>query len=134
MMRQTPFDRHGTTLVECVVAASILSVAIGTVTTCVFRVSNIWTDTGHHRIAVQEVSNHLEVLTQLPVAEIQAAIDSLTVSDAVGRSLANATLTGELLNDEFGERVRLELRWQSSRPVRPIRMTAWLAATATEAP
>ncbi len=124
--------RRGTTLVECIVAASILSVAIGTVTTAVFRIGRIWTDTAHYRIALQEVSNHLESLTQLPPDQVQPAIDSLTVSSTVGRSLVDAKLSGELIQDEFGDRVKLELIWPSERAIRPIRLTAWLTESSAE--
>lgn len=123
---------RGTTLVECIVAASVLTVAIGTVTTAVVRISRIWTDTAHYRIALQEVSNHLETLTQLPADQVQAAIESLTVSPEVSRSLVDAKWSGELVQDAFGERVKLELSWQDGRPVRPVRMTAWLVEPPTE--
>lgn len=119
-------------MVECIVAASILSVALGTVTTAVFRIGRIWTDAAHYRIALQEVSNHLESLTQLPPEQVQPAIDSLAVSTAVGRSLVDAKLSGELLQDEFGDRVKLELSWDGGRPTRPIRMMAWLTGARTE--
>jgi len=131
-MNKMKLPRRGTTLLECIVAASILSVAIGTVTTAVFRIGRIWTDTGHYRISLQEVSNHLESLTQLPPEQVQPAIDSLAVSAALARSLVDAKLTGELVQDDFGDRVKLELSWRDGRSVRPIRMTAWLAESNTE--
>jgi len=131
-MTHVTLPRRGTTLLECIVAASILSVAIGTVTMGVFRIGRIWTDTGHYRIALQEVSNQLESLTQLPPAQVQPAIESLAISSQVARSLGDAKLTGELVQDEFGDRVKLELSWREGRSTRPIRMTAWLAEPITE--
>jgi hypothetical protein len=131
-MKKVNVPRRGTTLVECIVAASILSVAIGTVTTAVFRIGRIWTDTGHYRIALQEVSNHLESLTQLPPEHVQPAIDTLVVSSAVAQSLIDAKLSGELIQDEFGDRVNLELSWRNERSIRPIRMTAWLTQSRPE--
>jgi hypothetical protein len=131
-MKKMKLPRRGTTLVECIVAASILSVAIGTVTMAVFRIGRIWTDTGHYRIALQEVSNQLESLTQLPPDQVQSAIASLAVSPAVGRSLVDAKLSGELVQDEFGDRVKLTLNLGDGRVVRPIHMTAWLVEPMTE--
>jgi hypothetical protein len=131
-MRRILKQRRGTTLVECIVAASILSVAIATVTMAVFRIGRIWTDTGHYRIAMQEVSNHLESLTQLPPDQVQTAIDSLAVSSDVARSLVDAKFNGELIQDEFGDRVKLALTWGDRRKTRPIHMTAWLAQSITE--
>lgn len=125
-------ERRGTTLLECIVAASILSVAIGTVTMAVFRIGRIWTDTGHYRIALQEVSNRLETLSQLPPDQIQPAIESLALSPSVGRSLVDAKFGGELIQDEFGNRVKLTLTWGDERKTRPIHMTAWLADSMTE--
>jgi hypothetical protein len=118
--------RHGTTLVECIVAASILSVAIGTVTMAVGRISRIWADTRQYRIALHEVSNHLETLTQLPPDQVQTAIDSLDLSPTVERSLVDAKFRGELIQDDFGNRVTLALTWSDGRATRPIHMTAWL--------
>ena len=117
---------------ECIVAASILSVAIGTVTTAVFRIGRLWTDSGHYRIALQEVSNQLESLTQLPLEQIQPALDSLAVSATVSRSLVDAKLSGELFQDQFGDRVKLELSWRDGRSSRPIRISAWLAESSAE--
>lgn len=131
-MRRIQKPRRGTTLLECIVAASILSIAIATVTMAVFRIGRIWTDTGHYRIAMQEVSNHLESLTQLPPDQVQIAIDSLAVSSDVARSLVDAKFNGELIQDEFGDRVKLALTWGDGRTTRPIRMTAWLAQPITE--
>jgi hypothetical protein len=126
-MKKIHKNRCGTTLLECIVAASILSVAIGTVTMAVFRIGRIWTGTGHYRIALQEVSNQLESLTQMPPDQVRTAIDSLAVSPAVERSLIDAKLSGELIQDDFGDRVKLQLSWGDGRTTRPIHMTAWLA-------
>jgi Tfp pilus assembly protein PilV len=131
-MKNIPKPRRGTTLIECMVAASILTVAIATVTMAVFRIGRIWTDTGHYRIALQEVSNQLETLTQLPPDQAKTAIDSLVVSSDVARSLVDAKFSGELIQDEFGDRVKLALTWGDDRSNRPIHMTAWLAQPTTE--
>ena len=125
-------NRRGTTLLECIVAASILSVALGTVTMAVFRIGRIWTDTGHYRIALQEVSNQLETLTQLPPEQLQTAIDSLAVSPTVQRTLVDVKLSGEVIQDQFGDRVKLQLTWGDGKTSRPIRMTAWLAEPMTK--
>lgn len=132
-MNKIRSKRHGTTLVECIVAASALSVAIATVTMGVFRIGRIWTDTAHYRIALQEVSNHLETLTTLPPDQVQPAIDAIAISPDVARSLDNAKLGGRLVQDSFGDRVRLELTWQDGRAIRPIRLEAWLIDSQTEA-
>jgi hypothetical protein len=124
--------RRGTTLVECIVAASVLSVALATVTMGVFRIGRLWTDTAHYRIALQEVSNHLETLTTLPPDQVQPAIDAIAISPEVARSLDGAKLGGQLVQDNFGARVRLEMTWQEGRAIRPIRLEAWLIDSQTE--
>lgn len=131
-MKRISKNRRGTTLLECIVAASILSVALGTVTMAVFRIGRIWTDTGHYRIALQEVSNQLETLTQLPPEQLQTAIDSLAVSPTVQRTLVDVKLSGEVIQDQFGDRVKLQLTWGDGKTSRPIRMTAWLAEPMTK--
>ena len=131
-MTHANLPRRGTTLLECIVAASILSIAIGTVTMAVFRIGRIWTDTGHYRIALQEVSNHLESLTQLPPDQVQSAIDAMVVSSEVAQSLVDAKFRGELIQDDQGDRVNLSLTWGDERTTRPIHMTAWLAEPITK--
>lgn len=125
-MKKISCQRHGTTVIECIVAASILLVVMSTVTTFVFRVGRIWMDISHQRIAIHELSNQLEAITLLPADQVPDALAAMTPSPGASRSLADAEFSGELLQDEIGARVRLQLSWQASRPVRPVVLTGWL--------
>jgi len=119
-------NRRGTTMLECVVAAGILVVAISTVTSLAFRVGRIWMDVARQRIAMNELSNQLEIITLLSVEEVPEAIDSLNPSPAATSSLVEPELSGELIQDELGDRIRLQLTWKASGPVHPVELTGWL--------
>ncbi len=115
--------RAGVSLLECIVAATVLTTVLSVVTSVVFRVGRLWTDTAHQRLAIQEVSNQLEILSQLSPTELSAALEDLQVSSAIRQSLYDAKLVGVVKQDEFGDRVELELTYPAGRPVR---LTAWL--------
>lgn len=118
--------RQGVTMIECVVAASILLVAMSTVTTMSFRVGRLWIDVAHQRIAMNELTNMLESISELPAAQIDEALANLTPSPAAEASLDQPRLTGERVRDEFGDRIVLSLSWRSAYPVRPARLVGWI--------
>lgn len=118
--------RQGVTIIECVVAASILLVAMSTVTTMSFRVGCLWIDVGHQRIAMNELTNSLESITELPTEQIDEALASLTPSPEAEASLDQPKLTGERVRDEFGDRIVLSLTWRSPHPIRPARLVGWI--------
>ncbi|TWT75409.1 hypothetical protein [Allorhodopirellula solitaria] len=118
--------RQGITMIECVVAASILLVAMSTVTTMAVRVGRLWSDVAHQRIAMSELTNTLESITKLPADEIDEALKELMPSSAVAASLDRAELTGERIEDEFGERIVLTLSWKAAHPIRPARLVGWI--------
>lgn len=123
---------RGITMVECVVAASILIVAMGTVTTMSFRLNRVWIDVAHQRIAMNELTNTLESLCELPVDEIEQAIAELSPSTAANASLYEPELTGERINDSFGDRVALRLTWKSAHPIRPAELVGWIDSQGEE--
>lgn len=125
---QGPIGRRGVTIIECVVAASILLVAMSTVTTMTFRVGRLWIDVAHQRIAMNELTNTLESITVLPSDQINEALANLTPSPEASVSLDQPKLSGERVRDEFGDRIVLTLSWRSVHPIRPARLVGWMAA------
>lgn len=114
-------------MIECVVAASILIVAMGTVTTLSYRLNRVWIDVAHQRIAMNELSNTAETLSELPREQWDAAISNLKPSTAALTTLDQPELSGERITDSLGDRVVLRLTWRSAHPIRPVRLTAWLS-------
>ena len=130
-MRIQPFPaqrcrRHGTTLVELLVSAFLLISVMSFVTTWCFHINTIWKDIGHHRVALCELSNQLEVLTRLNPTQAQEAIDAIEPSSTCARTLKNPELTGNLVEDALGTRVVLQLNWQRRYPGKPVTLAGWL--------
>ena len=57
--------RRGVSLLELLVSGVVLVTVMTLVTTLCIRISSVWKDVGHHRVAVAELSNHLDRLTRL---------------------------------------------------------------------
>ena len=121
-----PKPRAGFTMIEAVVSAGLLMVVMSFVVQMTFRIDGVWGDTHHHRIAIQELSNQLDRLTRLSVEEIQTELQQLQPSEAIHETLHEATISGELVKDEFGQRVALQLNWDKRQPGKPMEMSAWL--------
>jgi hypothetical protein len=116
----------GTTLIETIVAATLMVTVISFFTTVVFRVDRVWQDTADRRAAMTELSNQLEVLTQLTPDQARQQIDSLQPSAATAMLLDEPVIAAELVEDEWGERVELELNWQRPLAAAPVRLVGWL--------
>ena len=123
------FGRHrrsGVTMIECVVAASVLLVAMGTVTTMSFRVGRLWMDVGNQRIAMSELTNTLELITELPRDEIDQALANLIPSPTAEARFDQPELIAERVRDEFGDRVILSLSWNAAYPIRAVQLVGWI--------
>ena len=118
--------RPGVTMVECVVAASILIVAMSTITSMAFRVNRIWIDVAHERIAMSELNNTLEELTQLSTNKIDDAIKNLQPSSVAEASLNRPTITGQRFKDKFGDRIELRLQWNATPTPRSVQLSGWI--------
>lgn len=126
-MRKKPSQRDGFTAIELVVSASMLVVAMAFVTTLAFRIDQTWKEIAYQRIAMNELSNHLDQLTQLPTDQIDEAIQTIEPSAEVQRTLANPQLTGQRIKDDIGDRILLKLDWKHPFPGRGVELVGWVA-------
>lgn len=126
-LRHVILRRRGVTTIELVVSAMLLMAVMTFVTTLCFRINLVWKDIGHHRVAVGELSNQLESLQRMTPAEAQAAVESLEPSLLCRRTLRDPELEGELIADELGNRIVLQINWARRNPGQPIELAAWLA-------
>lgn len=120
--------RHGLTVTEIIVSAAMLATVMSFVGNLCFRVNLIWSDVNHHRIAVNELSNQLEVLTLMKPEQAATAIKSLKPSLDCSRALKSPELTGEIVEDELGWRVVLRLDWKRPNQSLPTELSGWIAA------
>lgn len=116
----------GFTMIEVVVSAGLLLVLMSFLLKMTYRVGSIWTDIGHHRSAINELSNQIDRLTLLTESELAKELASLELSAEGSATLFDAALTGEVINDEFGRRLELRLTWNRRHPVAPTEMSAWI--------
>lgn len=120
--RVRPF-RSGTTMIEVMVAFTLLTTALSVSLPLVVRHGRLLASHREYRLALDEVSNQLDRLTALPQAELSKAMEQLSVSRFTAGSLPDAELQGELEPADIGRRITLRLSWGG-----PQRQTLSLAA------
>lgn len=124
--------RGGIAAAELIISAVLLITVMSFVTTICFRINLVWKDINHHRVAMGELSNQLEELTQLSPQEARTAVDSLKPTAICARSLQNPEITGEVVDDELGSRILLQLNWKRSNPGKAVELVGWIVPEATQ--
>ena len=114
------------TLIELTISAIVLVTIMSFITSICLQVSLVWKDIGHHRAAINELSNQLEHLTRLSLADAKQALGSLEPSEACSRTLNSPKLNGELMVDNLGVRVVLQVDWKRRYPGKPIELVGWM--------
>lgn len=117
---------RGFTNIEVFVASALVLAAIGTLTSLVPRIGNVWRMSRNAQLATHELANQLELLTAIPEPQLSQALESLQVSPDLTNALPNAVLRHNLLDDENGRRIVLSLEWDCVADAKPISMVAWL--------
>lgn len=118
--------RRGILKVELIVSCIVLMTTMTFVVPLCFRINLIWKDVTQHQIAVNELSNHLETLTQLSPTEAKQTIVALTPSDTCNASLPESVIEGKLQTDNLGTRVELKLDWKRPQGGQPVQLVGWL--------
>lgn len=119
-------NRAGTTLTELVVAAGLLVTVVGLTAGSVGGVARLYRLEQQHRVAVDELSNQLERLTQLTADQARSELEEIELSKWASISLSGGQLSGEVLNDSHGTRVQLSIQWNRLGPAKPLVAVAWL--------
>ena len=128
--------RRGTTITELVVACTLLGSLMLFIVPSAIRIGRLQQAIRHDRIAMDEVTNQLERLTQLPLDQLQQEIDTLTPSEFAVSGLPRPRLSGTLQDSQDGHQLTLEISWDSpGRSVAPLRMATWIyPVSTTESP
>lgn len=117
----------GFAMLELIIAAGLLAAAVGIVATCAVAAQRVQRQQLQHTLAVDELSNQLERLTALPLtSDIDSLLQQLQPSDWAVQRLPGATVTGKRLDDQWGERVELQLQWTRGGNPPPLVAVAWL--------
>jgi len=129
----SPHSRRGATITEFVVACALLGSLIVLVVPSAVRIRRLQHSIRHDRIAMDEVTNQLDRLTQLPLDQLRQEVDDLTPSEFAVSGLPNPTLTGSLQDSEDGYRLLLEISWDSpGRRMAPLKMATWVYPDSTK--
>lgn len=126
--------RHGLSLIEIVVAATLLVSLVGFVTPLTVRLGRVWQGTRDHRLALNELANQMEVLTSLGVSRCEIALANLEPSASIVKSLRDARLEGELARDQDGIRLLLSIDWNRGTDAVPLRLVGWIDAGPVDDP
>ena len=125
-------SRRGLTMIETIVSASILVVVMCFGLSLTFRISQVWRDTTHQRIAMNELSNQLDELTRLPVNILLNDLEVLEVSSSTQRIFEEPVLVGRFVDDELGKRIVLSLHWKQRHPGIGAQLVGWLVDQSSE--
>lgn len=123
---QTYKLRRGSTFSEVIVAAILLLTGIGLLTRGTVGAKQLWQDARHYQLALDELSNQLELLLALEPDKRQAAIDSLAVSESLQRAVPTAQLTVESRDDEDGTSLTVSIASDPAERMPRISLVGWL--------
>jgi hypothetical protein len=124
--------RRGATIIEFVVACSLLGSLMLLVVPSAIRITRVQRMMRHHRIAMDEITNQLDRLGQLPIDQIEEQLITLTPSEFALAGLPNPSLSGSLHESAEGYRLAIQISWDSpGQNVAPLTMATWLFPTPT---
>lgn len=125
--------RCGFTVTELIVAATLLVAVMSVVASLTVRSGRLWQDSRHYRLAIDELSNHIERLASLDKSRLAIALAKLPLSSQIQASLPNPVLSGESLTDEDGTRLVLHLAWDRLGKSPPMTLVGWIDPLPTSA-
>lgn len=124
-------SRSGITLVELMVAATLVVSGLATIGKLSIASGRMWQQTRHEQVALEELSNQLERLIALPPAQRGDAIAQLKPSALAAGRLPGVTITAQSLEDHAGQRIALQINWERSAPAKPLTLVGWFGASSS---
>ena len=121
-------SRRGLLITELIVAAGLLVAILSVVMPLAVRSGRLWQDSRHYRLATDELTNQLEVLTSFDESELSTAISNLNISAPLQDTLPNPELSAKVVADENGTRVVLRLTWDRiGNKSTPVILVGWVS-------
>ncbi|MGI9470046.1 MAG: pilus assembly FimT family protein [Rubripirellula sp.] len=129
---KTKCRRNGFTLTELMVASLLLVSLMTIVAPLTIRSTQLWRDTRHQQLALDELSNQIEYLSTLSDADREQGIAALEPSPEFLTALPTAELHGRTETDKDGQKLVLEMKW-NRRPGQPrtVSLIEWLSPDPT---
>ncbi len=126
--------RFGTTTIELLVSFTLLTTVLSVSLPLVVRHGRILASARQYRVAVEELTNQLDRLTELPVGEVRAELAQLKPSEFTRDRLLGAELRGTVTAADLGQRLTLSIVWdEPQRRSAPVELAAWLFSDAADA-
>ncbi|MFK7765727.1 MAG: hypothetical protein AB8B55_00695 [Mariniblastus sp.] len=116
----------GFTMSEIMVTCVLMITSMSFVTMMCVQANQIWKDIGHRRVAICELNNNLEVLTQMNSEDATSEVGLLKVSPECLATLSEAVISGSVVADNLGTRIELEIDWKRRFPGAPVKMSGWI--------
>lgn len=127
--------RRALSAIEVFVSLTILSAGLTLSAQLVVRHHRLLLDQRQYRLAMDELSNQIEQLAQLPLSERTAALADLQPRDLAKRHLPDAALQSELVAEDFGQRLTLSITWfERDQAAAPLRLSTWLYSGEEQTP
>ncbi len=131
--RQWARSRKGALLVEALVAATILMVAVSLLSGAHHGLSKLWLETRRHQLATDELSNQMERVLALSEQQQTQSLESLQVTPEIAEILPGAALEAVWIDDSLGRRLVLKLNWQRRGAAQPLQLVGWVSGQSASA-
>lgn len=111
-------------------ALALIGTGLSLSASIVVRHSRLVAEQRQYRMALDELSNQLELLAGLPKEELPTALERLEVSDSTAAHLPEAQLTGEVRPSDVGQQLALSITWEGcAKDAPPLSLSAWVMET-----
>lgn len=118
--------RRGVGQLEIIVAAVLMGVLTGMLSTLSYQLQRVHKDARNYQLAVYEITNQLRRLQSLPSEQLPAEVNNLKLSEVAKARLEKAELKGALISDPSGTRIDIQINWDRIGPAEPVKLSAWV--------
>ncbi|EMI21895.1 hypothetical protein, membrane or secreted [Rhodopirellula maiorica SM1] len=108
------------------VTAALLVSGIGVVAPITVRCGRLWQQTRYRQLALDELTNHMERLVELPIDEIAKEADEFEVSEAARTLLPDVVMDAKIVRNDNDAQLHLSINWKRVGNPDPLRLVAWL--------
>ncbi len=119
-------SRHGGTIADLLVAATLLGMLITTLMTLTVQSGRLRQQTRQQQLALDELTNQLQRLLTLDEDKRTSSLEKLESSEEIKSSLPPFTLHAEEFDDKQGKWMQLTLTWHPPRNSPPVSLVGWI--------